>query len=281
MDRSSNSHKSEGRGDGESGQLHRALDILEYLARSGSPRGLTDIAESVRGPKSTVHRLLMTMHLRGYVAQDERTQGYSVGLRCFELGNLWAQNFDLRGVAAPHLRLLSEITGETTHLAVYDHGDVVYIDKIESNQPVIAKSHVGRRCPAVFVATGRALLAFQPLEEIRAQLALPLPRYTQHSVTDPRAVEDMLATTRRNGYAVNHGSYRDGVGGVAAPVRDHTGTVVAAVGLCLPEQRFGPDRFDDLRGHTIAAAVAITVALGGPSQLLVSGADHADGGARL
>ncbi len=273
--------KTDDRGAGESGQLHRALDILEYLARSGTPCGLTEVADAVKGPKSTVHRLLGTMHSRGYVAQDQRSLAYSVGLRCFELGSLWAQNFDLRQVAAPHLRRLNEATGETTHLAVYDHGDAVYIDKIESSQPIVAKSHVGRRCPAAFVATGRALLAFQPLDEIRTQLALPLPRYTEHSVVDPGEVQAMLVTARRKGYAVNHGSYRAGVGGIAAPVRDYTGAVVAAVGLCLPEQRFGPDRFDDLRHHTVTAAVAISAALGGPSQLLVSGSAETAGGAGL
>lgn len=278
MDQRSNTMDTPLSRDGESGQVHRTLDILEYLARSGSPRGLSEVAESVGAPKSTAHRLLTTLTSRGYVAQDQRSMAYSVGVRCFELGSVWAQSVDLRDVAAPHLRRLSEVTGETAHLAVYDNGAVVYVDKVESSHPVVAKSHVGRRCPAVYVATGRALLAYQPLAEIRAQLALPLPRYTEQSVTEPAEVEAMLADARRDGYAVNHGSFREGVGGVAAPVRDHTGGVVASVGVCLPEQRFGADRFGDLRDRTVESAVAITSALGGPTHLLVSAAEPVQSG---
>jgi DNA-binding IclR family transcriptional regulator len=75
---------------------------------------------------------------------------------------------------------------------------------------------------------------------------------------------------RACGYGVNRGSYRDGVGGLAAPIRDHTGQVIASVGVCLPEQRFGEDRFDELRAATIEAAVDISAALGGPGQLVAA-----------
>jgi len=254
-----------------SAQLERALDILEFLAQAGSPRTLAEVIDAVDGPKATVHRLLASLRGRGYVTQDPLTSRYSAGVRCFELGSMWAQSLDMRAVAAPHLAALNEETGETVHLAVYDHGDVVYVDKLESRQPVVAKSYVGRRCPASCVATGRALLAFQDRAEIDDVLAGPLPTYTPDSVTDPDALAALLDRVRREGYGVNHGSYREGVGGVAAPIRDHTGRVIASVGVCLPEHRFGPDRFDDLRDRTVATAIAVSAALGGPAALITSG----------
>jgi len=254
-------------------QLDRALDILELLAGSPSPQGLTDIAERVRGPKATVHRLLATLAARGYATQDPRTGRYDAGIRCFELGSLWARHLDLRAVAGPHAARLSERSGETVHLAVYDHGDVIYIDKIESRHPVVATSYVGGRCPAACVATGRALLAYQPREEIEDILGFPLPSCSPHSITRPAELDALLDQVRRDGYAVNHGGYREGVGGVAAPIRDYTGRVVASVGLCMPEQRFGPDRFSALRDWTVEAATAISAALGGPAApVLAAGA---------
>ena len=246
-------------------QLDRALDILELLAGSPGPQGLTDIAEQVHGPKATVHRLLATLQARGYATQDSRTGRYAAGIRCFELGSLWASRLDLRAVAAPHAARLNELSGETVHLAVYDHGDVVYIDKIESCHPVVAKSQVGGRCPASCVATGRALLAYQPRAEIEEVLGGPLPAHSPQSITRPAELGALLDQVRRDGYAVNHGGYREGVGGVAAPVRDYTGTVVASLGLCIPEQRFGPDRFGALRDWTVEAAAAISAELGGPA----------------
>jgi DNA-binding IclR family transcriptional regulator len=254
-------------------QLDRALDILELLAGSPNPQGLTDIAARVRGPKATVHRLLATLAARGYATQDPRTGRYGAGIRCFELGSLWARHLDLRAVAGPHAARLNERSGETVHLAVYDHGDVIYIDKIESRHPVVATSYVGGRCPAACVATGRALLAYQPREEIDEILAFPLPSCSPHSITRPAELGALLDQVRRDGYAVNHGGYREGVGGVAAPVRDYTGRVVASVGLCMPEQRFGPDRFEALRDWTVEAASAISGALGGPAApVLAAGA---------
>jgi DNA-binding IclR family transcriptional regulator len=249
-------------------QLERSLDILELLARSGSPQGLTEIVESVGGPKATIHRLVKTLQARGYVSQDPRSSRYSAGVRCFELGSLWAQNLDLRAVAAPHLAALNEDTEETVHLAVYEGGDVIYVDKIESRLPVVAKSYVGRRCPATCVATGRALLAFQPHDEIEAVLGSPLPAYTTESITEPAKLASLLEQVRRDGFGVNHSSYREGVGGVAAPIRDHTGRVIASVGVCLPEHRFGPERFEYLRDRTIASATAVSGAMGGPRSLV-------------
>jgi len=170
------------------------------------------------------------------------------------------------GRRLPALAELNRDTGETVHLAVYDHGDVVYVDKLESPHAVVAKSYAGRRCPASCVATGRALLAYESREEIDSVLAGQLPACTARPLTEPRELEALPAEVRSLGYAINHGSYRDEVGGGAAPVRDHTGRVVASVGLCLPEQRFGPDRFGALRDRTAEAAVAISRALDGPAR---------------
>jgi DNA-binding IclR family transcriptional regulator len=256
---------------GSGSQLDRALDILELLACSPSPQGLTGIAERVQGPKATVHRLLATLQARGYATQDPQTGRYRAGVRCFELGSQWARQLDLRTVAAPHTAELNERSGETVHLAIYDHGDVVYVDKIESRHPVVAKSDLGRRCPAAYVATGRALLAYRPREELEEVLSGLLPAFTPQSVTQPGELAALLDQVRRDGYAVNHGAYREGVGGVAAPVRDYTGSPIASVGICLPEQRFGPDRFDALRDMTVAAAIAISAALGGPATPVLAG----------
>jgi DNA-binding IclR family transcriptional regulator len=257
------SDRSERSAKGESGQIHLALDLLEYLATAGQPRGLTEIATQIQGPKATIHRLLATLRARGYVSQDANTMAYAIGIRCFELGSLWARNFDLRSLAANQMLKLNERTGEIVHLAVYDGGDAVYVEKIESSYDVVPKSHVGARCPAPQVATGRVLLAHQATDELRAQLAMPLRAYTRESITDSAELSRLLEDVRQNGYAVNHSSYRAGVAGIAAPVRDHTGAVVAAVGLCLPEHRFSSERFLELKDATVQAAAGVSAEVGG------------------
>jgi len=245
----------------------RALTVLEELAGSGTELTFTELCESTMTPKATMHRLLATLQGRGYVSQST-TGRYSAGVRCFELGSMWAQKLDLRSVAAPFLQRLNQESRETVHLGVYEHGDVIYIDRLESPQQVIAKSYVGRRCTATSVATGRVLLAYSDHAEVDRVLAEPLPSYTPHSIVDPDEMRRLLADVRTHGFAVNKCSYRDEVCGVAAPIRDHTGRVVASVGLCLPEHRFSEERFPFLRDLTLSAGADISVALGGPAAVI-------------
>lgn len=248
---------------GDSRTVHRALDLIELLVDSGRSLALAEIVEGVDGPKTTVHRLLSTLEARGYVNHNARTGSYSAGVRCFELGSAWAANLDLRGVAAPFLAELNQTTRETVHLAIYDQGDAVYVDKLESTLPVAPRSHLGRRCPSYCVAPGRVLLAYQPGDEIDRVLGSELARHTAATLTDPAALAGVLADVRERGYATNFGGFRDGVGGVAAPIRDHTGAVVASVGCCVPLERLGEDRLPFLRERTVSAAAAVSAELGG------------------
>lgn len=253
--------------------VDRALDILETLARAGAPMSLADLSAQTVAPKGTLHRLLQALQARGYVTQDVRSGRYAAGVRCFELGSMWAQSLDLRAIAAPYLGRLNTETRETVHLGVYEDGDVVYIDRLESPQQVIAKSYVGRRCPATCVSTGRVLLAYSDRDEIERVLARPMPAYTEHSITDPTELAALLDEIRVRGYGTNRCSYRDEVSGIAAPIHDHTGRVVASVGLCLPDHRFHADREDALRDATLETAGEISRALGAPASLLAPPAD--------
>jgi len=244
--------------------------VLEYLAASeGKPRGLSEVALVLAQPKATVHRLLTVLRRRGYVTQDAQSH-YLLGIKCFELGNHWAQSFDLRAFARPYLEELNHDLGETVHLAVYDQGDAVYVDKLEGTQQVIARPDTGNRAPATVVATGRTLLAFQPYVEIEAQLARPLPAYTDNTPTSPDEIVDMLAQVRRDGFAVNEETYRTGICGLAAPIRDSTGGVIASVGIVVPAHRFGGDALAGHRDRTVTTALTISIALGGPAQLVTA-----------
>ena len=251
--------------------VDRALTILEELARSGAALSFTDLCARTSTPKATMHRLLATPQSRGYVTQDGFGQ-YSAGVRCFELGSMWRRRkLDVRAVAGPYLGRLNEESQETVHLGVDEHGDVIYIDRIESPQQVIAKSYVGRRCTAASVATGRVLLAYSDLAEIERVLREPIPAYTEHSIVDPAAMRELLAQVRTNGLAQNRCSYRSEVSGIAAPIRDHTGRVVASVGLCMPDHRFRDDRLEALPDLTLQAVGVISVALGGPAGVVTAG----------
>jgi DNA-binding IclR family transcriptional regulator len=242
--------------------IERTLDALEILAERGHGVGVGELADALGVSSPSAHRLLSTLHARGYARQDPLTARYAIGLRCFSLATLATTDLDLRATAAPHLRRLNERTGETVHLALYADGEVIYIDRLEGAHPVGPISRIGARAPAHCVSTGRAILAFAPDAEIDALLARGLEGFTTHTATTRAALDADRERVRRRGYAVNEGSWRAEIGGVAAPVRDFSGQVKASVGVCLPAQRFSAKARPELIRHTVDAAAGISANLG-------------------
>ena len=238
------------------------LDVLELLATSGEAIGVSEVAERLGISTPGAHRLLAALRERGYAEQDPHTSRYSIGLRAFGLATLSASRQDLRAKAMPYIRELNEATGETVHLAVYDGGSAVYLEKAESRRPVAPVSQVGGRAPAHCVATGRAILAYRPAAEVERLLEAGLERYTDWTPTTRTEVEAILAETRGRGWALNEDSWRDGVSGVAAPIRDWTGAVIGSIGCCLPSRRLDDESRPAIVERSVAAAARISAALG-------------------
>lgn len=247
--------------------LVKGVDLLQHLLRAGAPCGVSDLARQTGLNPSNVHRTLQTWAHLGFVAQDPHSGAYHCTLRLFEWGCRVADGFDVRSVAREHLARLARTTQETIHLSVLDGPEIVYLDKIDSPQPVRAYSELGGRAPAHVVATGKVLLA-QAGEAALAALPQPLPRPTPQSVADLDTLRAQLQAVLRQGYAVNREEWRLGVCGLGAPVFDQHGQAIAAVGLSAPTARLDETRTAPLAQAVVATALAITQALGGqPRQL--------------
>lgn len=239
----------------------KAIDVLEALARAEGSRGVTEIAKEVGLTKSNVHRLLKTLESRGLVAQSAEDNRYALALRLWELGLTVIDRLDVKRVAGPYLRELGERTRETVHLSMLNDGDVVYVDKIDSPEPVRAYSRIGGRAPAYCVATGKALLAYAPDELVHA-VARTLFPHTERTVRTEAQLRHELELVRARGYAINHGEWRESVWGLAAPIRQAPGRVVAAVGISGPALRLKPRRIKECTPIVVATANAISARLG-------------------
>jgi IclR family transcriptional regulator, KDG regulon repressor len=147
------------------------------------------------------------------------------------------------------------------HLSILDGGLVVYVDKIESAQPVRAYSVLGGHAPAYCVATGKILLAHQT-QEFLARHLTELQPYTKATITDFAALKAELARAAANGYAVNRGEWRDSVGGVAAPIFDAFGSTAAAIGISGPLERLNVKRMKELAPAVQDAALKVSRAMG-------------------
>jgi len=243
----------------------KALSILETLAGSQTPLGVTELATTLDLSKSNVHRLLQTLASRGYVAAGDHR--YAATTRVWELGAQVIGRLDVVRVAVQPMQRLVAQTDETAHLSILDLAacEVVSIHNVESSQPVRAYSRIGQRTPAHGVATGKALLSVQPRE---ALLALPevLPRFTPHTIYRRDDLLMVLEKTRRDGYSTNIGEWREQVGGAAAVVYGHSGSPLAALGLTVPVERMKPDVMARYIPLITATAAEISRLMGAPGR---------------
>lgn len=251
--------------DGGSGHLEsadRVLRVLEVFGPGERDLSLSDVAERLRLPKSSVHRLLHTLCGRGYVEQNMRTHRYSLGIRLFEVGSNVIRGRGLDGVAFTILDTLTTTTGETCHLAVRSGLEAVYVFKLDGPSTIPMPSRVGGRAPGHATSIGKVLLAWGDAETRRQVLEGSLHRYTSRTITDPDRLTAELDRVVQHGYATDLQEFEDGLNCVAAPVRDMTERVVAAVGIAAPSFRLNDTVMPGVVQAVIDAGDAISRQLG-------------------
>jgi DNA-binding IclR family transcriptional regulator len=240
----------------------KGLRLLETLALSEQPRGITDLATELKFTKSNVHRLLTTLQSQGYVRQIPQNSTYELTTKIWALGSHVIQRMDLIKAAHPAMAKLAQITGETIHLSVLDDTDVVYVDKIESAHHIRAHTSVGMRAPAFTMATGKAMLAHMPddyLEKFRPHLR----RYTDSTRTTIKDLRKDIEQARAQGFSsVLHGEWREGIAACACAILGRSGELVGAIGMSGPDSRVKRKQIKEYSAHVMDAARTIGTALG-------------------
>ena len=225
--------------------VDRALEVLAAVCEADGGIALRDLSEQLGLHKSTVYRLLQTLSTHRFVVQDPVTKQYRAGLRLFELANLVIAKIEVRTQALPELKALSQQTNETVHLAVLDEGDVVYIDKQETQRTIRMYSAIGKRAPVHCTALGKVLLAYLPEAEIeRIAREKGLKPFTERTITSLQELKRHLAMVREKGYAIDDMEHEPDIRCAACPIRDHTGKVIAAVSLTVPAMRASREQLE-------------------------------------
>lgn len=241
--------------------LLKGLEVLTHLVRSEQSVRITDLARDLHLTKSNAFRVLKTLESAGFVRQEPVTKDFSPSLKLWELGMQVVGRMDIRALAAGQLKSLAEKSRETVHLAVLDGGDVIYIEKIDSPEPVSSYTRLGGRAPAYCVATGKALLSQMGEDQLEPILG-ELQSYSKNTIVDPDALRAELAQAKRQGFAINRGEWRETVWGLASVVRDGTGAPIAAVGVSGPSFRLEDEaRCAELASLVAAAAKEISASL--------------------
>lgn len=221
--------------------VDRVCAIIEYLAAHPSGVAIVRLADAVGLAPSTLHRYLGGLRKHGLVEQrDDRA--YALTPRLYLLGLASARGSSLEASAQPSLRRLADLSHETVCLMVRDGDQVVCIEQIESEHQLRIEARVGSRSDIRLGSSGRVLLAFAPPQVREEMLArTPLEQRTPNTVTDPNELRGLLEVIRRDGYYVSRSQVDEGVLAVAAPVRDSSGEVIAAVSVVGPETRLAAE----------------------------------------
>ncbi|WP_103173641.1 IclR family transcriptional regulator [Paracoccus sp. SY] len=240
----------------------KGLRLIEALALSDQPRGITELASDLELTKSNVHRLLATLVSQGYVRQVPPQNHYVLTTRIWELGNNVIRRMDLTQVARSAMIRLAEQTGETVHLSMLEGVEVIYLDKIESAHHIRAHTSVGARAPAYTVATGKAMLAYMP-DEYLDRFDGHMVRYTDTTRTSVAELRQDIRLAREQGYAlVSEGEWRDGIAACACAILNRSGELAGAIGMSGPDSRIKRKQLKEIAPHVVAAARAISAALG-------------------
>ncbi|PFP24676.1 IclR family transcriptional regulator [Bacillus sp. AFS073361] len=228
--------------------LERALTILNKLSEYPDGIQITRLAEQVGLTKGTLHRLLSTLSNMNYVVKDEETDKYKLGLQILFLSRNLLNNSNIVTIAKPFLEKLSQEVNETVHLCIEDRGEVIYIDKIESNQTIRMYSRIGSRAPMYCTAVGKILLSDMnqdKFEELVSNITF-IPK-TPTTITSKEELIKEIETVKAKGYALDNAENEEVLRCIASPIYDHKGKIIASFSISGPNNRVTMD----LINHTL------------------------------
>ncbi|GHF18742.1 IclR family transcriptional regulator [Amycolatopsis deserti] len=248
-------------------RIDRALSVLGYLAHHHEGRSLTHLSADLSLPMSSTHDLMQALVEIGVVRlAGPRT--YALGPRAVMLALSIVDSVQLRAVARPFLRDLSEEINENTYLAVRTGDEVAYADRIETSQQLSVIIRLGDARPLHGSAVGKLMAAFDDELAKRVLSSSRLEQYTPLTLTNRATLRAEYAEIRERGYSVSDGESVEGIIGLATPIVNANGEAVAAVHVSAPRGRLAEDRLPVVVSHMLATAAAVSRQLGASAELI-------------
>ncbi len=244
--------------DGGAKSLRKMALVLDSFSRKKPTMTVGELAEATGLPKTTVHRIVASLHDVGLLDQDGRRHGYRLGMKMFHYGSSVMAGLDTSKRALPHIAKLQQLTGEIIHFHMFDGHQMVCVEREE----MAASSRTTlQAAPTYCTGVGKAFLAFQSEDLVRKIAQEGFHAYTAHTITSLDALLTELAKVRARGYAIDDEEIEIGLRCVAAPVRDSTKRVFAAVSVSGPTERMPDARLAGLAPVVIQIADDISAAL--------------------
>lgn len=242
--------------------IGKMMSILECFSTVNRQLSLAQLAAMSGLPRPTAHRMLSAMKEIGFIEQDARTGSYGLGIRLFELGNIALANMDILREAKPFIDRLSKLSGESSHLGVFNGFEVIVVEREEPADRQSRSIQPNEASPAHCTGVGKALLAFQRPEVIEQVIAAGLKVYTTTTISTPAALRKALEAIRKRGYAIDDSEHQLWVRCVAAPIRNSSGHVFASVSVTGPADRMTDSKIASLAPLVVQTADSISRQIG-------------------
>lgn len=242
--------------------LQRGLRMLQLFAKEGRGLAAGEVAKTSGLPVSTVHRFLVNLEATGFLKCDE-AGNYHLGVACVSLGQIAREQMDIRRLSLPHLQELNHQTRETVHLTVRNLSSAVYLEKLDSPEPLRIHSRIGVSVPLYCTAVGKVLLAFMDETEREKLLnQTELRRLTENTVGSIQELRTQLHKVCREGYACDLEENEPHIRCIAAPIWDHAGEVNASLSVTGPAVRMATSRIREIAPLIREAGMKISRELG-------------------
>lgn len=242
--------------------LEKAIAIIETLAEQTEPIGVSQICKMLDMPKTSTFFILNTLEAHGYIKKDD-VGGYELGTQLLHLGLQLLNRIDIRAIAKePMEQLLSE-TKFTVHLAIYDKGEAMYVEKMESNAFVQFSTYIGQKLPLHASGVGKAMAAYldpAQLDQIIEEKGLT--KKTENTFVHKREFLENLELVRKLGYAVEDEEGEYGIRCIGAPIFDHSGQVEAAISITAIRNNLSVQEIPTVGKKVVVAANKISKAIG-------------------
>ncbi|MGH9756161.1 MAG: IclR family transcriptional regulator [Candidatus Acidiferrales bacterium] len=242
--------------------LQRGLRMLQLIGQAGRGLPASEIAKLSGLPVSTAHRFLVNLEAGGFITKDE-ANNFHLGVACVPLGQAAREQLDVRRVSLSHLKELNHGTRETVHLTIRHTLTAVYIEKLDSPEPLRIHSRIGASVPLYCTAVGKVMLAYLDDEEQESLVKeLELRRFTDNTVGSIQELQAQLARVRKDGFACDLEEHEAHIRCIAAPIWDHSGAVNASLSVTGPAVRMSTARLREIAPLIREAGLKISRDLG-------------------
>lgn len=225
--------------------LSKALMVLKEVCCAQDPMRFADLVERSELPKATAHRILNTLVDEGLVRLEDHSQLYHPGYGLLELAHKAWSSMDIRDLAADQMKALWQETGETIHLAVLDRGEVIYIDKMESQKSLRLFSAVGKKGPAYCTGVGKAMIAHLAEEELADAISKQsFIKHTETTLDTEEKLRNELEKIRQTGVSLDMQEHEEGIQCAASVIFNYRNEPIAALSITAPVFRVDDERFE-------------------------------------